>query len=211
MEFFLTWLLLASVQAAAVISPGPAFAMTIRNAVSYSRRAGILSSVGLAIGVAFHVILVLCGLAVIVTKSIILYTAIKYIGALYLIYIGVKSLRARKEIVAVDQIEKPASKKTISDFKAFQLGLLTNVLNPKAVVFFTAFFTQFVSPDTPFSVLILFGFTSVAFEFLWFSTVTVFLTNPVINARFQSVRHWIERVCGGFLIALGIKLAVSKV
>ena len=212
MEFFLAWLVLASVQLAAVISPGPAFALTIRNAIAYNRRVGIMTSIGLGIGVAVHVLLVLGGLATVLSQSVMLFTTIKYLGAAYLIFIGVKSLMSKKQTANPETAPAATPKnKTMSDFKAIRTGALTNILNPKAIVFFTALFTQFVDPHTSWQVLTLYGGTSVFFEIAWFSGVTLVLTNPALKAKFISISHWIERICGGLLMALGVRLALSKI
>lgn len=209
MEFFLAWLILASVQFAATISPGPAFAVAVRNALAYDRTTGIYTAIGLGIGVAIHVMLVLGGLATILSQSVWLFNAIKYAGAAYLIYIGIKAIKTKKQLSfpSESDIEKPA-KKTITRFKALQIGVLTNLLNPKAIVFFTALFTQFVAPGTSMELLALYGGTSVIIEIAWFSLVALILTNPKVKAKFMGIAHWIERVCGGMLVALGIRLTL---
>jgi len=212
MDLFLTWLLVVSIQLAAVMSPGPAFFFTISNATKYSRRIGIWACLGLALGVLMHVSLVLTGLSYLVSESIFLFNLIKYVGAAYLFYLGVKVLLSIKKGQNLDQdilnAEKP--KQQITAHKAIFLGFLANALNPKAVLFFTAFFTQFIDPTTPFFVKCIYGMISVCFEFLWFSGVVVFLTNTQIRAKFMSVMHWVDGVCGGLMIALGVKLALSK-
>lgn len=210
--YFWTWFALAGVQLAVTMAPGPAFVMAVRNALAYGRRAGFFTSIGLGVGVGFHATLVLCGLAYVISKSIFVYSMIKYVGAAYLFYMGVKALRTKKsEPVDVDDIiqDVPVAKQ-MSPSKAVFCGFLTNALNPKAVLFFTAVFTQFITVDTPQTVQILFGLTSVAIEILWFAGFTAFLTNPQIKKKFMSVIHWIERGCGGLMIALGLKLALTK-
>ena len=212
MEFFITWMILASVQLAATLSPGPAFAVTVKNALAYNRRAGVITAVGLGFGVGAHVIFVLTGLAVILSQSVIVFNIIKYAGAAYLIYIGFKGLRAKKaENADEPQTDTQPHYKTMSDLKALQIGFLTNLLNPKAVVFFTAVFTQFIGAETSFWALIMFGLTAVAIEMGWFATLSTILTTPQVKARFTSFAHWIDRVCGGLLMALGIRLALSKI
>lgn len=213
MEFFYKWLALAAVQGAATMSPGPAFAMSVRQTLAHDRRTGILTSVGLGIGVGIHVLFVVLGISVLISKSVMLFNVIKYGGAAYLVYIGIKGLMSKKAAPDSDknaaQIQE--KKKTISAFKAVQTGILTNVLNPKAVAFFTAFYAQFTTTDTPIEMLALYGATSVAIEMGWFSLVSIFLTTPEIRKKFIAWKHWVERVCGGLLVGLGIKLAISKV
>ena len=210
MEFFLKWLLMASAQLVATMSPGPAFVISVRNSVVYDRRAAIFTSLGLALGVGAHVLFVLGGIAFIIEQSVFLYNFIKYAGAAYLIYIGIKSLRARKKILADAQQTETKKQETLTAIQAVRIGFLTNLLNPKAVLFFTAFYTQFIDIHTPWQTHVLYGSTSMAIEFLWFAGVAVVLTNPVIKQKFLGVVHWIGRTCGGLMIALGVKLALSK-
>lgn len=209
MSITTTWLLLAGVQAAATISPGPAFAVSVRNALTHGRRAGLLTAMGLGIGVGAHVLFVLFGISVLISQSVTLFSIIKYAGAAYLVFIGIKSLLVKKEDrqdTSPDQ--KLRSKKTMSNWGALRNGILTNILNPKAVVFFTAVYAQFITPHTAPEIMTLYALTSVLIELGWFTLVTIFLTNPRIKGYFTAIAHWIERICGGLLVALGIRLAM---
>lgn len=209
MSFLLQWGALFLIQSAATMSPGPAFAMTLRNATSGDRKAGILTSVGLGLGVGLHVLFVIFGISVLVAGSPLLYDIIKYSGAAYLIFIGAKSVLAKKRS---DEAFTPLNTKikNPSPWRRIQNGLLTNLLNPKAFVFFTAIYAQFITPETPWAISTTFLLTSVFIEMTWFSLVTLFLTTPKIRAAFMKLSHWIDRISGGLLIALGVKLALSK-
>lgn len=210
MTLFFHWLLMASVQAAATISPGPAFVVAVRNAMAYDRRTGIFTAFGLGLGVAVHVLVVLCGLAVLLQHYTFMFDLIRYAGAAYLIYIGAKALMSRAKPKAVSTDAVAPERTGLSARKAVSIGFLTNLLNPKAVVFFTAVFTQFIGPGTPISVMALYGVTSVVIEIAWFSGVAVVLTDRRIKERFMGAVHWVERTCGGLMIGLGIKLAFSR-
>ncbi|MCB9983768.1 MAG: LysE family translocator [Rhodospirillales bacterium] len=210
MEPFIAWLIFASVQLAATMSPGPAFAMQMRNIVKYGRHGGIYTAIGLGAGVGAHVAFVLCGLAAIMAQSVTAFMLIKYVGAAYLIYIGIKAIRAKPDTSQIPDTQALENYENISALKAFQIGLWTNLLNPKAIVFFTAVFTQFIAPNASVSTLILYGFTSITIETLWFSGLTIVLTFSVVRRTFRRLQHWIERVCGGLLMALGVRLALSK-
>lgn len=210
MTLFFHWLLMASVQAAATISPGPAFVVAVRNAMAYDRRTGIFTAFGLGLGVAVHVLVVLCGLAVLLQHYTFMFDLIRYAGAAYLIYIGGKALMSRAKPKAVATEAVAPERTGLSARKAVSIGFLTNLLNPKAVVFFTAVFTQFIGPGTPVAVMVLYGATSVVIEIAWFSGVAVVLTDRRIKERFMGAVHWVERTCGGLMIGLGIKLAFSR-
>ncbi len=217
MEFLSTWLLVVTVFGVAVLSPGPDFIMTVRNAVVYNRRAGLLSSFGLALGIVVHVSYSLVGIAALISKSILLYTAIKYMGAAYLIYLGAKGLLSKGQgTISIDENDKNTlqikskTKKTISDFNAIKLGFLTNALNPKATMFFLALFTQIISPSTPILAQIIYGLTCSVLTGVWFCLVTLFLTNKQWQARFLECSKWIDKGCGALLIAFGLKVALSE-
>lgn len=191
----------------AVISPGPDFAIITRNSLVYSRRAGIFTSVGLALGIGVHVSYCLLGIGLVISRSIVLFSTIKWIGAAYLIYIGYKSLRAKPQ--QVEEAAIAATTETISDSKAIRIGFLTNVLNPKATLFFLALFTQVIDPATPSWVQLVYGLEMIAMTFVWFSFVSLVFSNPLLKRKIQGMQHYIERVTGAVLIALGIKVALS--
>ncbi len=208
MEILLAWMIFLVVDIAAAMSPGPAFVALVRNALSYDRRIGVATAFGLALGIGVHVVLVLCGIAFLIAKSVFVFNLIKYGGAVYLIYIGVKSLRSGGKGLAIDRESKCVN--NITSFQAVRYGFLINSLNPKAIVFFTAIFAQFVHPSMPFSIQLLYGFTPVVVEFLWFSSLAIILTNTSIKRRFMDLLHWVDRLCGGLMIGLGLKLALFK-
>lgn len=211
MTFFLTWLAFAATQIAAAMSPGPAFILTVRHAITHGRTTGIYTAIGLGLGVAIHVGLVLVGLAAVMTQSFFLYSIIKYLGAGYLIYIGIKGLRARPRVSQQEGNDTtPPANVSLTAAVAIRSGLLTNLLNPKALVFSTSIVTQFIHPDTPKTTLLLFWLTSTTIEILWFSLVSAVLNYKEIKQRFIAASHWIDRICGGLLVGLGIKLAISK-
>ena len=209
-EFFIAWLLLASIQLAATISPGPAFAMTVRNSIAHNRKAGIFTALGLGIGVGIHMIAVIAGISLLLVRYPLAFTIIKYAGAAYLVYLGAKGLISKKrKTETIDKNIKPDNpdRKIISFLTQ---GILTNILNPKAWVWFPVVLTQFIHPDMSLETLILYGITPAIIEAGWFACLTIFLTNPKIQKTFLSFSHWIERLCGVFLIGLGIKLILDK-
>lgn len=213
MTLFFAWLVMASVQLAATMSPGPAFVVAVRNAMKYDRKSAIATAFGLSLGVAAHVLFVLLGIAFLIAKSVFMLNFIRYAGAAYLFYIGIKAIRSTaKKDEDADSVHdtQMGEKATLGIKKAVITGFLTNLLNPKAVVFFTAVYAQFITPETPLFMHLVYGGTSVFIEFTWFACVAIVLTNPRLHAFFNRIMHRIERICGGLMIALGVKLALSK-
>lgn len=210
-NLLVNWFLLIGVFSIAVISPGPDFIMVIRNSILYSRTIGIITAFGLAFGVCVHVTYTLIGIAALIAQSVLLFNILKYAGAAYLLYIGFKSLRSRGFKADESELDKTKNKKDITALKALSIGFLTNVLNPKATLFFLAVFSQFITPETSITAQIIYSTTCASMVALWFSGVAIVLTNQKIKSVFLKFTKWIDRVCGGLLIALGIKLALSKV
>ena len=202
------FLLVAGVHLLAVMSPGPDFAMVLRNSLVYSRRVGVLAAVGLGLGILLHVTYSLLGIGLLISQSVVLFNIIKLLGAGYLIFIGVKSLLSKKQSQFEDEsmpVEMP--KEDISTFGAVKLGFLTNALNPKATLFFLALFTQVISPHTVAGIKVLYGFEMAIVTFAWFALVAVILTHNRVNALFGGIKHYLEKVFGVILVALGLKVA----
>lgn len=217
--YFAQWLTLIIVFTFAVLSPGPDFVIAVRNSLLYSRRVGIMTAFGFGAGVLLHVTYTLLGIAALIEQSVIIFNSLKWIGALYLIYIGFMALRSRgsaSKIMA--QIEQDGQadpcqtcpSKTLTSWQAFRTGFLTNALNPKASLFFLAIFSQIINPATPLTWQIAYGLTCSAMVTIWFSLVAVVLNHPPIRNRFLKWSKWIDRICGGLMVALGIKIALTS-
>ncbi|MFM5843254.1 LysE family transporter [Aeromonas sanarellii] len=189
----------------AVISPGPDFAMVSRNGLLLSRRSGVLTALGIAAGVCVHVSYTLLGVGVLIQQSLWLFNLIKLAGAAYLVFLGIRMLRARP---AVDEVM--ADQPALSSLGALRTGFLTNVLNPKTTIFIVSLFMQVVQPQTPLAVQLGYGAFIVLAHALWFSAVAIFFSNASVRARLLAVRHWIDRVFGGLLVGFGMLLALTQ-
>lgn len=208
MDAFLTqWMLLVAIFSVAVVSPGPDFVMALQNSLSYGRRAGIMTAIGFGLGVSIHVAYTLAGIAVLIASSTLLFSIIKYIGAAYLFYVGIKAMRSNGW---QDSVAASASRALKSDWSAIRDGFITNVFNPKATLFFLALFTQFLKPGMGLLEQLVLGGTCVAMVTIWFTGVALFMTVPAIRLRFARISKWVDRVCGGLFIALGVKLAATR-
>jgi len=191
----------------AVISPGPDFVVAIRNSLTYSRKTGVWTAVGFGLGITIHVFYCIAGLGIIISKSIIIFNVIKYLGAAYLIYIGIKSFIAKSSHI---DIQNNIHKNDISILSAIKMGFLTNVLNPKATLFFLSLFTLVINPETPLNIQVLLGVVMVVNTTLWFSLVAIFFTQKKIQNLFYKFQKVFNRVFGGLLIALGLKIVFTS-
>jgi len=193
----------------ALLSPGPDFAIISRSSLFYSRRSGVYCAAGLALGMSVHITYSLIGIGLIISRSILLFSVIKYLGAGYLIYIGIKSLRSGK-VSGADVVAEAAADRHLSPLAAVRLGFLTNVLNPKVTLFFLGLFTQVIHPGTPLWLQMLYGVEMCSMTFVWFSFVASLLSHRMIRGRFLSVQHIVERCFGGLLVALGVRVALEN-
>lgn len=208
-DIFSNWLLLITIFGIALMSPGPDFVMAVRNSVMYTRRAGIFTALGFAAGVAVHMTYTVAGLAAVIAQSVLLFSILKYIGAGYLFYVGFRALQS-KGFAQDPHIADGTTPPSMSNWQALRSGFITNLFNPKATMFCLALFSQIIHPDYSLAVQAMFGATCVVMTALWFSLVATVLTTPAIKARFLRAAKWIDRTCGAFFIALGVKLALSK-
>lgn len=200
------WLTVLVVGFVVVVTPGANFTMTMRNSLVHSRQAGLYTALGVGLGSIIHVTYCLLGIGVIISQSILLFNALKWLGAAYLIYIGIKSLRAKKQKTTENlQIERH-----ISNWLAIRIGFLTSLLNPKATLLFLAVFTQLIQPNSPLTAQIIYGLTVIALEIVWYSLVALFISQRNVKRLLTSFMHWIERVMGVVLILLGLRLALAK-
>lgn len=188
------------------ISPGPDFVVVTQSSLSHGKKAGMATSLGISLGCLVHITYCVLGIGVIVAESIVLFNIIKYLGAAYLVYLGIKALRSSNTLPKIDKIFH-AQGTHYSLFNAFKKGLLVNLLNPKVTLFILSIFTQVISPETPLLIQASFGIEFAVIAFCWFSLLSFILDNPVFKKRLQSVQGYVEKILGGFLILLGIKVA----
>lgn len=191
----------------AVISPGPDFVMACRNALLYSRKTGIWTAVGFGLGIAVHISYALFGLAWVVAQSVILFSVIKYLGAAYLIFIGVQSFLSKTKTLDPGVASK---QKDIPPMVAIRMGFVTNVLNPKATLFFLSLFTMVVGPEVSVFEMTIISIILIGVTVLWFSLVAVIMTQKRIRQTFERYQGVFNKSLGGLLVALGIKIALMQ-
>lgn len=203
-------LLITSIHLLAAASPGPDFILVSQQTLSNGKQAGFMVSIGIALGLSVHIVYSALGLAAVIANSATALWAIKIIGGCYLIYLGIQGLRS-KPVGKVDKVIKHKTLKKYSNVTAIAKGFLCNALNPKAPIYFVALFTVVLSPNLPTLHLVIYGIWMMVLQLLWFSTVVVLLSRPSVNEKFQRLGHWIDRVLGGAMIIMGLKVLTSKI
>jgi len=189
------------------ITPGTDTMYILSRSISQGKKAGILSALGIATGAVFHILFATLGLSIIIAKSAIVFNAVKLLGAIYLIFLGIKTL------VNKTTPNFELSSNTMNYQKIFISGIMTNILNPKVALFFMAFLPQFINPvhiESPLPFLIL-GTTFLTTGTIWCLVLALFASklSSKIRANY-TFKKWLDKITGSIFIALGIKLAFTK-
>jgi len=190
-----------------ILAPGPDMVYVITRGISYGRKAGIVSAFGVICGILIHTMAAALGVALIFQTSVIAFRIVKYLGSLYLIYLGVKSWLDKSSFNL-----QPATERVSSQVLFWQ-GMLSNVLNPKIAIFFLSFLPQFIDKGSSNISLqmVMLGFTFALFGLCFLTFVGYFA---------GSIGAWLSRkpqytktfrwVTGSILISLGSQLALAE-
>ncbi|MDF0727141.1 LysE family translocator [Cytobacillus sp. S13-E01] len=194
-----------------IILPGPDTAIATKNTLTVGRSGGIKTAFGTCCALLIHTSAAVFGLSAIIVKSAFLFSVFKYVGAVYLVYLGVKtlwSLRKKEEAASVEM----NTTSQIENTSCFKKGFLTNILNPKVAVFFLTFLPQFVDVGSnTFLPFFLMGITYTFLTAIWF-LLYVYLINQISAfMKKPQAQNMIEGITGTILIGFGIKLALEKV
>jgi len=189
----------------AMMSPGPDMFLLIKNAMGRERRVAFGSVLGICLGLSIHIFLWIFGLAVILQQNIFVYNIIRWLGAFYLIYLGMMAIFFTGNTLKIGS--GSLIRKTLA--QGFKEGLFCNLLNPKVTLFILSLFTQLIDPGIEFTHKLIFGAIIIFQCFIvWSLFISIIQSRPVQGflARYSLV---IERLCGLVFIGLGIKIFVT--
>ncbi|MGF1786262.1 LysE family translocator [Photobacterium swingsii] len=202
MEF----LSLAALGILIVISPGADFVLVLKNSLNQGRQAGIWTAAGVSAAICVHIGYSMLGISYLISQNEVLFNLVRYCGAAYLIYIGVKSIITAKADVG----SLTESHKNQSNRQHFIQGFLCNVLNPKTMLFFLSIFSQVIALDTGSShTALMYGIYMIALHGLWFSIVAVVFTSPVFQKQLLKMKNKLNQACGVGLVSFGVMLAAK--
>ena len=220
MNYWPEFLTIVVAHALAVASPGPDFALVLRQSLAHGRRTAIWSSIGIGCGICVHIVYCLLGLGYFLKNSPEALAVVQYLGAAYLAWVGVQGLRtkARQTDIDVGRGLSPTSTETVghkarptgpTNRAAWTTGFLVNVLNPKAALFFISLFPLAVSVHTPKLVQAGYGLWMTVATAAWFSFVSVVFTREEVRRRFLHHGHWIDRALGLVFLGFAASLAFA--
>jgi len=202
MEFFTV----AILHLFAVASPGPDFALITRQSLRYNRKIAIWTSLGIGVGILFHSLLAITGLVLLITSNELFSIILKTVGSLYLLYLGINSILGsnKGKNVGVDENE------SLEKFNGFFTGLITNITNVKAILFFITVFSVIIDSGNNLY-LVLYGVYMALATFLWFTFISYVFTSHVFKEKFSSFLGTFEKVIGFILILLSLQIIIYQV
>ena len=196
------------VAALLTVMPGADMALVTKNVLAVGRRRAMLTIVGICAGCVIHATASALGLSAILATSATAFNVVKTLGAGYLIWIGVQSIRESRNAAAPVQSSDSSRRARLGPFLQ---GFLTNILNPKVAVFYLTFLPQFISPGEP--VLkrsLVLASIHIAMGFVWLTAYAWFIDRVGAVLTRPRVKMWLERVTGGLLVVLGARLAWER-
>jgi len=196
---------IGAVLAIGAASPGPSFVMVARTAVALSRKHGLFAALGMGVGGVIFAIAALLGLTTLLSAVPSLYVAIKIAGGLYLAYLGLRIWRGARQPLNVGVTREGIT----AAHGSFTLGLATQISNPKTAIVYASMFAAFL----PASASLTFCAAVVALVFVvetaWYSLVAALLSSGPSRHFYLRYKSWVDRVAGGAMMALGVKLVAS--
>ena len=191
----------------AVASPGPDFILVSRQCLRYGRSVALWTSLGIALGILLHVALSIAGLSIIIKQQPVILDWLKIIASLYIAYLGLHSIFSRHS----RNTGKESIESRTKEMKSITTGFLTNVLNPKAFIFFATVFALVIETSTTNLTKIALGVYMSLATFAWFAFISVLLTNKTANTRFRILIPWIEKLTGLLLLLIALQILLQEV
>lgn len=196
-------LIIAGITVLIMISPGPDMAIVLRNTLLGGRPAGLLTSLGILIGNLVHISYCVTGIGWLISQSILAFNVLKYAGALYLIYLGIVSIRSGANAEALDH---PGGNRF--DRGWLLQGFLNNILNPKGTLFYLGVFTVVITPETPTRVALLLILVTLSISAAFWLIFVLTLDHPAVRKVIDRFQAGVRRLFGGLLVLLGLRVAL---
>jgi RhtB (resistance to homoserine/threonine) family protein len=198
-------LIIVSVTVLAMITPGPDMILVLRNTFASGRSAGLQTSIGVLCGNLVHITYCLLGIGLVISRSILAFSVLKYASAAYLIYLGIMSFRSDVTPLETNDDQRQRSRHTW-----FVQGLANNLLNPKGALFYLGVFTMVITPETTTSVMLVLILSMMLISASFWVFFVYTLDRPIIRGAIRRSQHVVNRIFGALLILLGIRVAAMS-
>jgi threonine/homoserine/homoserine lactone efflux protein len=201
-------LLFVGIAALLTITPGADMAMVSRSVLIGGRREAFATTLGILAGCLVWAIVSAAGVAAVLAASRTAYDALRLVGAVYLVWLGVQSLLSARR---GEYGDAPEQRPGTGRASAFRQGLLTNLFNPKIAIFYSTFLPQFIGPGDPALLLsILLAGVHIGFGLIWLTGYAWLLDRAVTAFKSSRVRRALDALTGAVLVALGLRLAAER-
>ncbi|MFB9136212.1 LysE family translocator [Vibrio sp. AK197] len=198
------WFSLFTICLLGAMSPGPSLAMVAKHSLAGGRSNGLATAWAHAFGIAIYAFITLIGLAVVLQQSPLLFKTVSYAGAAYLAYLGFNALRSKGGVAA-----KLESGEAVSVFQSAKEGFTISLLSPKISLFFIALFSQFVAIGHSWESKSVIVLTPFLVDGLWYTLITLFLSNPRVLDKIRTRAVLIDRLSGAVLILLALRVILT--
>ncbi|MCL1065482.1 LysE family translocator [Shewanella olleyana] len=226
---------LAVIHCLALISPGPDFAIIVKTSTQQSRQTALMCATGISVAILLHSLMSLLGISLMIQQSEIAYLAVQLIGVSYLAYMGfgaISSVLTSNNFQSKNEFKNPTEEnqnaetskvdkedklvanrqfKEIKPSKGFQLGLYTNLLNPKALIFFITIFTVLVTPQVTIETKVASAALLFSLSVIWFCFLAIMLTKPIIQKRMVKGSKAIDAITGVIFMGVAITILISLI
>lgn len=202
-----SFLIVATISLLGMISPGPDFFLVVRNSLNYPHKYALMTCWGVIMGIFTHMSYCVAGIAVLIQTTPWLFNTLRYVGAAYLGWIGIKALLAKTN--GVSYVDRSYNICKINYFKAFMQGYLCNLLNPKATLFFLAIFTQVLALDSSLLEKLCVALIIWIEAVLWWPLVTIVFQSEIVRRGYFKIQFIIDKLLAVILLGLSLKVALD--
>lgn len=207
------FLTIAGIHLLAVASPGPDFAIILKQSIQLGRKNAIYTSLGIGAGIMLHVAYSIIGIGILIANDPIYFGILKAVAVGYFLYLAWQGLKSKAPLKNTDlsasAVDSTLMEETESYKKSFLTGLFINGLNIKATLFFIALFSMVVAKTTPVDIKLLYGLYMIVATTLWFSLLSYVLSIRKIRLMLINKGYWLDRLMGIVLLAFAIEIIMS--
>ncbi|MBR9728977.1 LysE family translocator [Shewanella intestini] len=207
---------LAIVHTIALMSPGPDFAIIVKIATQQHRSVALYTALGIAIAILCHTLLALLGVSMMIRQSAITYMLVQFVGISYLAWMGIQAFKsgvtqlAQSKAANIDITVQQTSIQLMTKLSGLKLGFLTNVLNPKALIFFITLFTVFVPVEVNGATKTAAAILLFSLSFIWFTFLAFALSQPKVQRYFASISNYIDILVGVIFVSASLIIALNN-
>ncbi len=204
------WISMAVLGLLIVVSPGADFVLVLRNSLNHGRNIGLWTALGVSLAITVHISYSMMGIGYLISQNELLFNVIRYAGAGYLIFLGIKGLMAANQATENLSLEND-TRASCTSISAIGQGFLCNLLNPKTMLFFLSIFSQLITPEETSQITaLIYGGYMIALHACWFAIVAIIFTSKQLQCHLNKMKQKINQACGAGLVIFGLVLGLKS-